>query len=114
MFVKLKIGADYSIGSALSYDTDTQKWALASNSSRAFGLLEESPTQDDDGNWWGIVRFGGTAAALTDRAIPVEGGFLDIENGCIHVSSTNQHCGIVAPAIDSSTRENKLVLVFIG
>lgn len=116
MFVKLKLVSEYDIGTAVSFNSDTEKWGLAINASSPFGIIEESAIIDDDGIWWAVVRFGGTSQALAGRDIPIEGGYLNIENGRVYATSADQnYCGLIAPASrgQDSRVPGDLILVFM-
>lgn len=115
MFVRVNIDQNYSVGTAVAYDSDSLKWSRAANGAQLFGFVEQTGTHED-GTFWGQVRFGGVSHAVADRAIPDEGGYLGVLDGRVYVSTANDHCGIIAPISHSDTSsrgENDLVLVYI-
>lgn len=84
-------------GSVVKYDATLQKWNLATTDSKPVGILEETTGNETDG-WFGRVIFAGTCFAKASRAIPDEGGWLEVENGKVFVDATSTEAnGIVAP-----------------
>ena len=115
MFVKVKISTNYPTGTVVSYDDTSDFWQLSSDSSRMFGVIEETPTQDSDNTWWSVVRFGGSTLALADRDIPSEGGYMQILNGKVYASSTDYSSGVIAPLPrnESPRVAGDLVLIYL-
>ena len=115
MFVKVKLSGDLAIGTVVSYDSANSYWTTAVNSNDLVGVIDRTPTQDDDSIWWAQVRFAGLSNALADRAIPDEGGELCVVNGKVFVDNTMNGCGIIAPKpADLPSRvANDLVMVHL-
>jgi len=115
MFVKIVLSSDLEIGSIVSFSSDDQAWNIASSVTSPLGVVE-SVTQDSETlQWIGKVRFAGTAYALSDRAIPDEGGELAVINGRCFVDNSTDHAGIIAPIPHGGMTRgaNELVMVHI-
>jgi hypothetical protein len=76
MFVSVKLASNLAVGTVVSYDSVNQNWDSAVNDNDMIGVIERTPTQDENLAWWGHVRFSGSTVALADRAIPDEGADL--------------------------------------
>ena len=115
MFVKIKLASNLAVGTVIAFDSSNQNWNNASDASSMIGVIEKTPTQDNDGIFWANVRFSGSTVALADRDIPDEGGNLCVINGRIFVDNSMNGCGIVAPNIAEQAARvaNDLVMVNI-
>lgn len=115
MFVKVKLSGNLAIGTVVSYDSTNSHWTTASSDNDMIGVIDRTPIQDDDSNWWARVSFAGLTNALADRAIPDEGGELCVVNGKVFVDNTMDGCGIIAPkSADLPSRvANDLVMVHL-
>ena len=114
MFVKVKLSSNLTVGTVVSYDETNAVWTAATNINELFGILETTE-QDEDLNWWGRVRFGNASRALADRAIPDQGGFLNVQNGKVFVDNSTHAQGVVAPLERGGTTRtaDDLVLVYL-
>lgn len=114
MFVKVKIDGDLPKGSVLSHNSTSDIWQISADGSTLFGVLENTQ-QDSELVWWGILRFGNMTYALADRAIPDEGGFMNVLNGRVYVDNSNHSCGVVAPLPPGSPSRvaGDLVLIYL-
>ena len=115
MWVKVKLSSNHPIGSAVSYSSSDSAWILASGVSSPLGIVENVEQDESTLEYWGLVRFAGTAYAIADRAIPDEGGEMTVINGKVYVDNAADHCGIIAPLPrnQSSRVANDLVMVHI-
>ena len=116
MFVVVPINSgSLAVGTVLSYDSTSQKWNLAANSSGPLGVLTEIRGNANDG-WFGHVTFAGIALALCSRDIPDSGGWLEVENGKVYVdSASTAQSGLISPLPQgqSSRLANELVMVHV-
>lgn len=115
MFCTVKINSNLAVGTVVQFNTTTQNWTIATNHQDTIGVISHPPHQDEDLNWWAKVTFAGTAHALADRAIPDQGGKLNVNNGKVFVDSSSTANGIIAPLTrgELTRTENSLVLVDI-
>ena len=116
MFCTVKINSNLAIGTVVQFDTTNQNWNTATNHQDTIGVISEAPSQDEETlAWWAKVIFAGTAHALADRAIPDQGGKLNVSNGKVFVDSSSTANGIVAPLTrgEATRTTDSLVLVDI-
>lgn len=97
MFVRVLLTGSHAIGSAVSYSPEDGAWALASSVSSPLGIVEEVIQDEETQLFWGRCSFAGISYALSDRAIPDEGGELAVLNGRVYVDNNTDHSGIIAP-----------------
>lgn len=115
MFCTVKLNNNLDVGTVVQFNTVDQNWNTATNHQETIGVISEAPSQDEDSNWWAKVTFAGTAFALADRAIPNQGGKLNVNNGKVYVDSSSSANGIVAPLTrgEATRTADSLVLVDI-
>ena len=115
MFVIVKLSDNYAIGSVVAFSSTDQSWALASSVTSPLGIVEEVEQDSETNEYWGRCSFAGLTYALSDRAVPDEGGELNVEDGAVYVDNSADHEGIIAPnTLDSSARlAGDLVTVLI-
>jgi len=115
MFCTVKLNSNLAVGTVVQFNTTDQNWNTATNHQDTIGVISEAPSQDEDLNWWAKVIFAGTAHALADRAIPDQGGKLNVNNGKVFVDSSSTANGIVAPLTrgEATRTTDSLVLVDI-
>ena len=115
MFCTVKLNSNLAVGTVVQFNTTDQSWNTATNHQDTIGVISEAPSQDDDLNWWAKVTFSGTAFALADRAIPDQGGKLNVNDGKVFVDSSSTANGIIAPLTrgEATRMADSLVLVDI-
>tara|TARA_R100000951_G_C2637365_1_gene179747 strand:- start:489 stop:839 length:351 start_codon:yes stop_codon:yes gene_type:complete len=115
MFVRVLLTANHEIGSVVSYSVVDNAWGLASGVNSPLGVIEEVIQDEETQLYWGRCAFAGIAYALSNRAIPDQGGELAVLNGGVYVDNTTDHAGIIAPLPrGQETREaGQLVMVHI-
>jgi len=115
MFVRVKLNENLAVGTVVNYDTVNGYWKTALNDNDMIGVIDRSPVQDENSDWWAKVRFAGLTNALADRDIPDEGGELCVINGKVFVDNSMNGCGIIAPKpADLPSRvANQLVMVHL-
>ena len=111
MFVFLEVESNIQIGNVVSYNSNLQKWSLASDESSLIGIVNSVPEISEDKLIAKIV-FSGSTFAIADRVIPNEGGNLAVLNGKVYVDNTKD-CGIISPAIVNSSQRQADELVMI-
>lgn len=114
MFCTVKVESLLQAGDVVSWGTDS--FELASSNSSPLGVLIENATLDNEsGVFYASVIFAGIAWANSSRAIPNEGGVLQIENGKVYVDNDSTGVGIVAPLSrgQSSRLQDELVMIHI-
>jgi hypothetical protein len=116
MFCTVKLNSNLDIGTVVQFNTTDQNWTTATNHQDTIGVISQAPVQDEETMiWWAKVIFAGTAFALADRAIPDQGGKLNVNNGKVFVDNSSNANGIVAPLTRGETTRaaDSLVLVDI-
>ena len=117
MFVTVEILGNIPKNTAVSYDSASQKWAIAPDTSQLIGVVKDSAYQDEEsGNWYAPVGISGLDCfMIADQQIPNEGGFMHVANGKIYVDNSSMGCGTVSPLnVNETTREaGSLVLVHL-
>ena len=46
MFVRVKLTNDLPLGTIVSYNSALDSWEIASDNTKMFGIIEETPTQE--------------------------------------------------------------------
>lgn len=115
MFCTVKLNSEILVGTVVQFDASSQMWSVALNHNETIGVISEAASQDDEGQWWARVTFAGISFAIADRAIPDQGGKLNVANGRVYVDNTTDTNGIVAPVSRGQTSRlvNDLVMVDI-
>ena len=97
MFVKIKLQSNLSLGTIVRFDNINNFWSKDIISG-VFGVISSSPEQNSETlEWWAEVTFSGTVYAIADRAIPDEGGKIEIIDGKVYVDNNTQNNGIISP-----------------
>ena len=113
MFVIVKLSDNYAVGSVVAFSSTDQSWALASSVTSPLGIVEEVEQDSETSEYWGRCSFAGLTYALSDRAVPDEGGELAVLNGRVYVDNTTDHAGIIAPLPRGQETRGAGVLVMV-
>ena len=117
MFITVELSGDIPKNTAVSYDSASQKWTIAPDTSQLIGVVKGSAYQDEESDkWYAPVGISGLDCfMIADRQIPNEGGFMHVVNGKIYVDNSIMGCGTVSPInVNETTREaGSLVLVHL-
>ena len=98
MFTRLKVNESLQVGTAVSFDTTSQSWILATDISALVGIVTTAPSQaEGDDFFTSEIIFSGLAYAKASRDIPAEGGMMAVEAGGVYVGNVSDACGVVAP-----------------
>ena len=115
MFVTVELNEEIAINTAVNYNAETQKWIIANNTSQVIGVVK-STFKTDDEKWMGRVGISGLDCyMIADREIPVDGGFMHVQNGRVYVDNSSMGCGIISPQNigEASRNANDLILVHL-
>jgi len=113
MFVRVLLTANHEIGSVVSYSAADNAWGLASSVTSPLGVIEEVIQDEETQLYWGRCAFAGIAYALSNRAIPDQGGELAVLNGSVYVDNATDHAGIIAPLPSGQETRGAGVLVMV-
>ena len=112
--VLVKVSENLSEGDVLCFDENNSLWVQAIDDSKVFGVLIETPFQDESNPevFWGKIVFNGITYAKASRDIPDCGGFLEIENGKVFVTQTKKNSLILPNVKELPLRiSNELVMI---
>ena len=111
MFISLKLDQEYTIGTVVQYDTTVENWITAATLHYPVGVVK-SAEQDDDQKWITRIVIAGAAYALAAESISDQGGFLEVENGAVKISSA-ETVGVISPKTlgESNRIAGSLVMV---
>ena len=112
--VLVRVSENSSEGSVLCFDETNSTWIEAIDDSKAFGVLIESPFQDEVNSeiFWGKIVFNGITYAKASRDIPDCGGFLQVESGKVFVTQTKKNSLILPNVKEKPLRvSNELVMI---
>lgn len=112
MFVTVKVSGPLNKGDVVAWNGSS--FGLATSLGTPLGVLSETATLDTESNlYYAPVIFAGIAWAISSRAIPDEGGELQVENGQVYVDNSADGAGIISPLPKGQSTRNAGELVMI-
>ena len=106
MFLKVYCPQNIVVGDVLHFNSTSQKWERATGISHPLCVARSNAEVRNEGYCVEAV-FSGSVMAKASRAIPVEGGELQVENGGVYVDNDADGQGIICPQfIDNSDARN--------
>ena len=96
MFVTVQVSTQLHKGDVVAWNGSS--FGLATSLATPLGVLSEDAILDTESNlYYAPVIFAGIAWATSSRAIPNEGGELQVENGQVYVDNSADGAGIISP-----------------
>jgi hypothetical protein len=94
MFVSVKVESTVIIGTVVKYNQVASQWESATSiTNELIGVVKSAPDENNIAQ----VQFAGVSWAIASRDIPDEGGFLNVENGAVYVTSSLTEYGLISP-----------------
>lgn len=116
MWISVKTNQDIVKGNVLSFDSTSEKWLKASSLTSPLGVAKDNAKLSEDETYYFVeMQMQGQIEAIASRALPDQGGELNVEDGMVFVDNGADHEGIICPNfINASPRQaGDLVTVLI-
>lgn len=101
MYVTVKCNQSLTIGQVVAYSSLANQWEVASSLSEEISIVKSTPTNngtDESPEYVCKITISGPAFCYASRAIPIEGGQLNVEGGKVFVdNSLTESAGFIAP-----------------
>lgn len=101
LITQVKMDQSLLVGEFVQWDTQQLQFVRCTNHMNMLGVVDQAPTQNEQGDYVGVIRQAGVTSAIAGADIPDDGGALGIdENGRAIISTSSDHsCGLIAARI---------------
>lgn len=101
MYVTVHCNQSLNVGDVVSYSSSSNQWELATNISEEISVVKSTPENngtDESPEYICKIIVSGVAYCSASRAIPIEGGQLNVESGKVYVDNTlTESPGFIVP-----------------
>lgn len=101
LITQVKMDQSLLVGEFVQWNTEQLQFVKCTNHMNMRGVVDQAPTQNNEGDYVGLIRQAGVASVIAGADIPDEGGRLGVdENGRAIISTSSDHsCGLIASRI---------------
>ena len=93
----VKVENSVAKGNVVVYNESAGLYVKSSSTLGLFGVVNEDPVTDSEGNFIVSVVFKGYAEAKCSQDIPAQGGIINVSNGEIYIDNSNPCSSFVPP-----------------
>ena len=99
LITQVKMDQSLVVGEFVQWDTQQLQFVKCTNHMNMLGVVDQAPTQNEQGDYVGVIRQAGVTSAIAGADIPDSGGALGVDANGRAIITTGDSCGLIAARI---------------